>query len=214
MTSAAPPRTAAERLEAHIEHLRQQRRGEQEQSATGTPQHLPCVQSPQQQQLPPPGLEAFGVSPGYVGLSRMPLTPGQANERYDQLVKDVVRRAWNTAWKDYQSGSWCGSRGAASSNGQSGDESAAAGASGAGEGDEAAAADPVPGLVRAASSSSGNLLPLASATTTMAAAARTAPQYDPVLSDQHPHLPASNRREPMGYGAAASRRRGGRGPGR
>ena len=121
---------------------------------------------------------------------------------YDDIVKRTVRRAWTTAWSDYQSrpslyrvpilgaASASGTNGAAAAadsggaGGQSGNGSACAGAA-AGSSSRASIRMPPPAAGGRARPSSGGT------------AAASAEHYAPLR--EHPHLPNSNRRPAMSY---------------
>ena len=89
------PQSARSVLEAHIAALRSAARAEVSPScplATTTP--LSSA----------PGRAAVAVPPTPHTALPEPAAGAGASERYDELVRATVRRAWETAWSNYQSG--------------------------------------------------------------------------------------------------------------
>ena len=119
-----------------------------------------------------------------------PPYPHTSSTDYDQLVKVTVRRAWDRAWQDYQTGKWrSGAPDMSSATPPVTDSAVLSGSSGAG------ATHATAGALSAASGSSPVPVP-----------PEPREYYDATL-EEHPHLPADNRRQALPYGLQASMRR-------
>lgn len=110
---------------------------------------------------------------------------------HDELVKATVRKAWDRAWRDYQTGKWLTGAPDLTASSTGGADGAPDGAA------QTAPLDVAPPLPAASSGGGRGAAP---------AAATPTAYYDASLN-AHPHLPADNRRQVTSYGAQASMKR-------
>ena len=126
-------------------------------------------------------------------LASYPPHSASQNTYYDELVKNTVRRAWTTAWSDYQSGKLYRAPilGASASGAEAADASAAQGGGTGGPGASGSGSSREP-LRMPPPAASGRTRPSSGGT-----AAASTEQYAPLL--EHPHLPNTNRRPTVSY---------------